>query len=166
MWLSEAQTSERMDCFDVSIFRDLFQRCGCPREWVVLVYQPVASSRCIFDPLQLQAYHLFYFISSILSSQTFINWSVCILYFHSCLVLLRQISNDNFLKAPLKSTIFKYEQHEYIWDISSGRFRIKSWSSTCSHAKQKYLLSEYPASRDLLCAHEKCFCGNIRDFCS
>ena len=32
----------------------------------------------------------------------------------SRLILLRQISNDNFLKAPLKSTIFKNEQREHI----------------------------------------------------
>ena len=52
-------------------------------------------------------------------------------------ILLRQISNDSFLKlkSPLKSTIFKFEQREYIWDVNSGRFRIKNLSSTCSRAK-------------------------------
>ena len=69
------------------------------------MYQPI-SIPCSFKLL-------IYFI--LLSSQTFINWSVQStfrfpLYSNSSrLILLRQISNDNFLKAPLKSTIFKYE---------------------------------------------------------
>ena len=77
---------------------------------------------------------LIYFI--LLSSQNFINWSVqnafkFSLYSNrSRLILLRQISNDNLLKAPLKSKIFKYKQHEHILNVNSGRFRIKNCSCT------------------------------------
>ena len=100
---------------------DLFQRRGRPRKWVVLMYQPIASVyfliysyRCNFKLF----IYVFYFIF-ILFSQTFINWSAqntfkfAFYTNHSRLILLRQISNDNFLKAPLKSTIFKNEQREH-----------------------------------------------------
>ena len=107
--------------------RDLFQRRGRPRKCFFFYVSAnsigVFSIRCSFKFF----IYLFYFIF-ILSSQTFINRSVqntfkfAFYTNRSRLILLRQISNDNFLKAPLKSNNFqKRAARTY-----SGRFRIKN----------------------------------------
>ena len=36
---------------------------------------------------------------------------------------MRQITKDNLLKNPLKTTIFKYEQRDYFWSVNSGTIK-------------------------------------------
>ena len=99
---------------------------------------------------------LFIYFFILLSNQTFINRSIqntfkfAFYINRSRLIRLRQISNNNFIKAPLTSTVFL--RCQLCW------FRIKNWSRVhLVTQKQNYLFSAYHASRDILCPHEKCF---------
>ena len=80
-----------------------------PRVQVVLKYQPIAS--VYFDPFSFKLF--VYFV--LFSSRTFNTQSVQNTFKSSfytnrfdklaCFMLFRQVSNDNFLKDPLTSTI-------------------------------------------------------------
>ena len=90
---------------------DLFQRRGHPRKWVVLMYQPIAS--VYFQSVAASNFLFICFISSFIYIYLYQpvrtkHIQVSAFYTNrSRLILLRQISNDNFLKAPLKSNNFQ-----------------------------------------------------------
>ena len=72
------------------------------------MYQPVVS---VYLPtFSASSFFLFHFVFFTFKSEFYTNHFDIL----ARLILLRQTSNDNFLKDPLKLTIFKYEQLDYI----------------------------------------------------
>ena len=141
--------------------RDLFQRRGRPRKWVVLMYQPIAS--VYFQSVAASSFLFICFISSFI--WVYINRSVqntitfAFYTNRSRLSCWDKFPMTIFWKFRCSRTIFKNEQREHIWDVNSGRFRIKNVTDRVHVVTQKIniVFSAYPASRDPIF---------IRDFCS